>query len=288
MTVLPDRLRPALRLALAVLLAVIALAPVVLLAAYSVFERDDLRFEPAFELGALSEAVSGTGNLSLLVKTLTNALLAAGIATTIAFALVYCATIVLPRWHRPVLVISLLALFGGFLVRIFAWRTLLGDEGILASIGAFGLFDVFATIANTRWAVLLALTNFSVPLCVLPIASGFAALDTQLLAASRDLGASPGTTFRRVVLPLTLRSAAFAFALSFVLCAGDYVTPALLGGRDGFMFGSLIAQQFTLDLDWPLGAALSIVLMVSVALVVAVVFWLTRVATRWLAGATAS
>jgi len=130
MTAFPTWLRSPIRLALAVGFGIVALAPVTLLAAYSVFEQNDLRFEPAFELGAFSEAISGPGNLSLLVKTLTNSLLAAGIATTLAFALVYCATIVLPRWHQP----GARRLPAGtvrraFLVRIFAWRTLLGQEG---------------------------------------------------------------------------------------------------------------------------------------------------------------
>lgn len=281
------RLRPAARLAAVLALALIALAPVLLLGAHSVFVKEGVRFEPGFQLDSFGEAFSGEGNLSLLVKTLTTALLAAGIATTVAFALVYCATILLPRWHRPVLVIALLALFGGFLVRIFAWRTLLGEQGIVASLdGGTGALDFIAEAANTRWAVLLALTNFSIPLCVLPIASSFAGVDRGLLAASRDLGASPGTTFRRVILPLTLRGATFAFALSFVLCAGDYVTPALLGGRDGFMFGSLIAQKFSFDLNWSLGASLAIVLMISVALVVAAAFALSGYAARRLSGAT--
>lgn len=287
MTATWGRLRPAARLVVVLALALVALAPVLLLAAHSVFVKEGVRFEPGFQLESFGDAFTGEGNLSLLLKTLTNALLAAGIATVVAFGLVYCATILLPRWHRPVLVISLLALFGGFLVRIFAWRTLLGEQGIIASLdGGTGALDFIAEAANTRWAVLLALTNFSIPLCVLPIASSFAGIDRGLLAASRDLGATPTTTFRRVILPLTLRGATFAFALSFVLCAGDYVTPALLGGRDGFMFGSLIAQQFSIDLNWSLGASLAIILMSSVALVVALAFALSGYAARRLAGTT--
>lgn len=260
--------RPRLGTVLAVAYAALAVAPVVFLSLYSVYEKKGAKFEPALKFDAFSDTLTSSSNLSLLGKTLIIALLAALIATTVAYCVVYCATLITPRLRGTVILIALLALFGGYLVRIFAWRTLLGDEGILATVLApISLDSVMGSISNSRWAVMLALVNFSIPLAILPIASGFGGMDHRLSDASRDLGAGSTTTFRRITLPLTLRSAALAFSICFILCAGDYVTPALLGGRDGFMFGSLIAQQFTSTLNWPMGAALALVLVFTVAMI---------------------
>ena len=232
--------------------AIVAVAPVAILATYSVFRDEGFTFKPAFDLGNFSTAISGPGDLAVLFKTLTVMWVAAMASVTVAYSVVFAVVVLAPRLLRPIMAAALLALFGGYLVRIFAWRILLGHYGVIASIvGQSGILSGIGNIADSRWAVLLALVNFSVPLCMLPISASFNALDRDILAASYDLGAGTLGTLRRVVLPVTIKGISFAFAIAFVLCAGDYVTPTLLGGVDGFMFGNLITQQFTLTFDWP-------------------------------------
>jgi len=273
----------------AICYVVFALTPIALLTAYSVYAQSGYTFKPALDFGNYASGITGAGDMSLLGKTVVVMFAAAAVSTFIAYAVVYCVAIVVPRFLRGMMMIALFALFAGYLVRVFAWRILLGDEGIIATLaGHSHLLTAIGNLANTRWAVLLALVNFSVPLCILPIASTFSGLDRQLLGASRDLGAGPWVTFRGVVFPLTFRGAAFAFAIAFILCAGDYVTPALLGGMDGFMFASLIAQQFTLTFDWPLGAVLAIILMTTVVIVVSTVYLIIGTVARRMSGASAT
>lgn len=269
--------------------ATIALTPVCLLGAYSIFTQNGYSFHPALDFANFVTGITEPGNLSVLSKTLEIMFLAAAISTVVAYAVAYCVAVVAPRLLRPMMVVAMFALFGGYLVRVFAWRILLGPDGIFATLfGRPGPLAGIGDLANSRWAVLLALVNFSIPLCLLPIISTFSSLDHHLLSASRDLGAGSLVTFRRVVFPLTQRGMCFGFAIAFILCAGDYVTPALLGGTDGFMFGSLIAQQFNLTYDWPNGGVLALILMASVALVISVVFALIGLTARILSGASRS
>ena len=121
----------------------------------------------------------------------------------------------------------------------------------------------------SRPAVILTLVNVLLPLAVLPMYSALHQVDPTLLEAARDQGATPRQALQKVVLPLSERGITAGFALCFVLAAGDYVTPQFVGGVDGQQIGNVIADNFGVAFNWPLGAALSFILILFMGAVVA-------------------
>lgn len=153
--------------------------------------------------------------------------------------------------------VVLLAVFGGYLVRIYAWRTILGESGVINSaLTTSGLLDEpLSWLLFSPTAVVLTLGSIYAPYATLIIMSGLESVRDDEVEAARDLGASPFRVYQRVVLPLIGRSILLAFTLIFLLAAADYVIPPLVGGPDTQMVGVLIANQFMATGDIPLGAA---------------------------------
>ena len=253
--------------------ALFFVVPLGLLVAYSFFVVDqiDLRVEPAFSLENYRDAVVGGLYRELIARTLITALLVAFIVVALSYAFAYVATFVFPR-HRELLLFAVLAsLFGGYLVRIYAWRTILGEEGLVNSaLSSLGLIEEpLDFLVFSRFAVVVTLVNFLLPFGILPLYSAMQNVPREAIEAARDLGGGPLAVFRTVTLPLTSTGVRVAFAFAFVLAAGDYVTPTLVGGTSGQLIGNVIADQFGVAFNWPLGAALAIVTLV----VVLVVYW---------------
>jgi spermidine/putrescine transport system permease protein len=256
--------------------------PLLILLAMSVFRTEDFDVIPAFDLSNYALSIGDPLYREVLINTVAVGLVTAAITLLMAWPLSYIATFVFPRHREALFFLVLLSLFGGYLVRIYAWRTILGNEGIVnQTLIAVGFVDKPLTfLLNSRFAVILTLANFLVPLAVLPIFSSMQNLRPELLEAARDLGAGRWRIHRTVTLPLTLPGLMTGFAFAFVLAAGDYVTPSLVGGTSGLMLGNVIASQFTLAANWPFGAALAFVLMAVILLVYGVVTMIMRLALR--------
>jgi spermidine/putrescine transport system permease protein len=256
--------------------------PLLILLAMSVFRTDGFEVTPAFDLTNYTLALGDPLYRDVLANTVIVGLITAVITLLMAWPLCYIATFVFPRHRETLFFLVLLSLFGGYLVRIYAWRTILGNEGIVnQTLIALGLIDQPLTfLLNSRFAVIVTLANFLVPLAVLPIFSSMQNVRPELLEAARDLGAGRWRMHRTVTLPLTLPGVMTGFAFAFVLAAGDYVTPSLVGGTSGLMIGNVVASQFTLAMNWPFGAALAFVLMAVVVLVYMSVTTIMRLALR--------
>lgn len=176
--------------------------------------------------------------------------------------------------HRSlILFLVTLPFWTSYLLRVFAWKIVLAYNGVLNSaLMLTGLTSEPSTLfLNTPAAVVLTLAHAYAPFAILPI---FVALDTipkSLMEAAADLGARPFTTFRRVVLPNSMPGVLSAAVVVFVPTVGDYVTPALVGGPQSTMIGSLVQAQFGKANDWPFGAALAVVVMLVILAVVLIV-----------------
>jgi spermidine/putrescine transport system permease protein len=149
----------------------------------------------------------------------------------------------------------------------------LGSNGALASLlAATGLaHGELPVLLYSRTAVLVTLVYSWVPFVTLPIFSALERMDPRLLEAAADLGCAPWEVFLRVTLPLSMPGVAAAFFFVFIPTLGEWVTPALVGGANGIMFGNVIQDQFVRALDWPTGSLMSLVMLV-VALVLTVLF----------------
>jgi spermidine/putrescine transport system permease protein len=160
------------------------------------------------------------------------------------------------------LVLVLIPFWSNFLVRTYAWRTLLDTDGLVTRIGqATGLWGA---MLFTVPAVFIGLLYGYLPFMVLPLYAAIERLDWRLVEAARDLYASGTAAFRKVTLPLSRPGIIAGSILVFIPSLGAYVTPRVLGGGRNMMLGNLIDLQFGQGRNWPLGAALSITLMAIV------------------------
>ena len=167
--------------------------------------------------------------------------------------------------HKTLLlVLVMLPFWTSYLIRTYAWKTILGDDGVVNSIlQAIGLTHEPIILLNTDIAVILGMTYGFVPFAILPLFVSIDRLDDSLVAAARDLYASGRGAFRHVTLPLTMPGVIAAAILTFIPATGDYVTPDLLGGAQTTTIAKLIQNQFLGARDWPSGAALGFLLMAA-------------------------
>jgi spermidine/putrescine transport system permease protein len=179
------------------------------------------------------------------------------------------------QWGGFLLGATLLTLFGGYLIKIYAWRTILGREGIINNtLATLGIIkEPLDVLLFSPFAVVLVLVSYLLPFAVLPLFGALRAIDTTSLDAARDLGASPIGVLRDAILPRCVTAIVTAFALSFLVAAGDYITPRMVGGTRTMMMGNFIESQFGLQMNVPMGAAMTYsTLVTSVAAITAV--WL--------------
>ncbi len=199
----------------------------------------------------------------IFMKSAAIAGLAAGIACVLGYAAAY-AIASMPRRHQPMLLFfAVLPFWSNYLVRSYAWIVLLNREGLIANLARWIGFDgELPKMLYTEPAVVIGLIYNYLPFVILSCYAPLSRLNPEIAEASRDLGASAWTTFRRITLPRTVVGIATGFVFVFVLSIGNFVTPALLGGGQFQMIGNLVYAQFLTANDWPFGAALSMVLII--------------------------
>jgi spermidine/putrescine transport system permease protein len=174
------------------------------------------------------------------------------------------------RKRKYVLLLLIIAPFlTSFLLRVLAWKVILGDRGVinslLVSLHVRSPDDPIGWLLYSQFAVMLVLAYVWIPFVALPIFVSLDNLDRSLLEASTDLGASRWRTFLRITFPLSLPGVIAAFVFVFVPTIGEFVTPQLVGGTSGYMFGNAIQDAFTRALDWQSGSVLALFLLVVVA-----------------------
>jgi spermidine/putrescine transport system permease protein len=160
----------------------------------------------------------------------------------------------------------IIPLWASYLVRGYAWKTILGSDGVLN-----GLLQ-YLHITNrpmefllySPFAVIITLTHIYTPFTLLPIYASLEHIPRNLVEASHDLGASPWSTFRRVILPLSLPGLLAGATFAFVLTLGDFLAPLLVGGPSGIMISNIVVSLFGAAYNWPLGAAISFGMMLLV------------------------
>ena len=254
--------------ALGVFLFLFAL-PMTLLFIVSFWSVRNFRLQPDLSLTAWHRFVWDYGGLALY--TLAIGIAAGLVCTVIALAFAYAVRFKAGRFGDALILATLITLFGGYLVKVYAWKTILGADGVLnQALMTLGLIDQPASwLIYSRASVLVALVHFLLPFAILPIYAALRNVAQPTIEAARDLGATPAQSFLRVVLPQIRAGLFAAFAFSFLLAAGDYVTPMLLGGTGGSMLGQFVLLEFSTRFNWPAGAALSFGLLAACLIVLA-------------------
>ena len=165
-----------------------------------------------------------------------------------------------------------------YLLRVFAWKIMLGYNGVINSgLKTLGILsEPLEFLLYNPTAVVITLAHAWAAFAILPIYVSLEKIDRSLLEASRDLGENTFMTFMRVTLPLSLPGVIAASLLVFIPTVGDYVTPSLVGGPRGIMIGNIIQSMFGKALNWPLGAAISVMSMITVTIMVCLFLWGTH------------
>ncbi|HXT26323.1 MAG TPA: ABC transporter permease [Candidatus Eisenbacteria bacterium] len=171
-------------------------------------------------------------------------------------------------------------LWVSYLVRGYAWKTILGSDGVLNGFLQYVHVtrEPVSAFLYSPFAVILMLTHIYTPFVFLPIYASLEHIPRPLIEASQDLGASPRATFFRVILPLSLPGLLAGATFAFVLSLGDFLAPLLVGGPSATMIANLIQSLFGAAYDWPLGAAISVVILVFT---LAILAFAQRLEARW-------
>jgi spermidine/putrescine transport system permease protein len=174
----------------------------------------------------------------------------------------------------------IIPLWVSYLVRAYAWKTILGSDGVLNTLLQYAHLTSHPLdfLLYSPFAVVLTLTHIYTPFTLLPIYASLEHIPRNLVEASHDLGATPIQTFWRVILPLSIPGVLAGATFAFVLSLGDFLAPLLLGGPSGIMISNIVVSLFGAAYNWPLGAAISFCMLV---LVVALLFLSERLEKRW-------
>jgi spermidine/putrescine transport system permease protein len=174
----------------------------------------------------------------------------------------------------------IIPLWVSYLVRAYAWKTILGSAGVLNTLLQYAHLTKHPLefLLYSPFAVVLTLTHIYTPFTVLPIYAALEHIDRNLVEASHDLGATPRQTFWRIILPLSIPGLLAGATFAFVLSLGDFLAPLLLGGPSGIMISNIVVSLFGAAYNWPLGAAISLCMLV---LVVSLLFVSERLEKKW-------
>lgn len=250
--------------------AVVALcvAPLLILLAYSFFQ---VSFVAVLKEPTLKNYVRILGSETyrwLILKAFGSGLMVAAITAVIGYPVAWFIAKRVVAAKSAFLTLLLVPLYTGDLVRIFAWRMLLGAEGVINTfLMAIGVIrEPIGALLFSSLATHIVLTYNYLPFMVLGLWLAFEALDDRLVEAAADLGAGATSTFRRVTLPLTLPGLVAGSLMVFVMVVGDYLTPQLLGGASGVTIISAINDLFGTAFDWPLGSAIAWTMLAILAL----------------------
>jgi spermidine/putrescine transport system permease protein len=257
---------------------VLFLAPVGLILAYSFFRRDLAGgVDYTFNLDNYARLANPI-YLRVLVFSVRTALLTTLIALVLGYSVAYFIATRAQRWRIPLLVLVVLPFWTNLLIRTFAWKVLLSNEGLVnRSLRGTGLIDGSITLLNNEFAIVVGLLYIYLPLMVLPLFASIERLGPSAREAAADLGAGPVAGFFRITFPMTLPGVMAGCIFVFVPSLGNFIVPDLLGGGKRIMMGNLIQQQFFQARDWPFGATLALtVLSITMVLLVAQAWILNR------------
>lgn len=234
-----------------------------------------------WNLGNYSELLHNPMYATVLVRSMLIAAAVTMFALLLGYPLAYFLSFRATLRKDLLYQLVIIPLWVSYLVRGYAWKTILGSDGVLN-----GFLQYFHIVHHpvefflySPFAVVLMLTHIYTPFVFLPIYAALEHVPRNLVEASLDLGASPAQTLWRVILPLSLPGVLAGATFAFVLTLGDFLAPLLVGGPSGIMISNVVVSLFGTAYDWPLGAAISFSMLI---LVVALLFLVERVEKRWM------
>jgi putrescine transport system permease protein len=272
-------------------LALFFLLPFLVVARISVSEMETTTIKDivSWKDGAIAFSLRW-GNYALLLQdslyfsTFVASLKYAAVTTVLCLAIGYPFAYFMARSRRSLqpalLMLVMLPFWTSFLLRVYAWKALLTEQGLVAeAVEAVGLDRVLAALGlvpgpgqlmNTPFSLVLGMTYTYLPFMILPLYSNLAKMDLRLLEAASDLGATAWTAFWKITVPLSRAGIVAGAMLVFIPCVGEYVIPELLGGPQTQMIGRTLWDEFFSNNDWPMACAVAVTMVLLVIVPVAV------------------
>jgi spermidine/putrescine transport system permease protein len=231
--------------------------PLLVLLSYAFMQHQYVEVIAQFTWENFAQILSHAGYRNTIARTFKIAVVVTSIDALLAFPVAYFLVRYAGRYKSFLTLLIVLPLWSSYLVRVFAWRIILGYNGVLNSLlVSLGILSEPSTLLlYNQFSMVVTLCYVWLPFMILPLVTAFERLPSNVLEASSDLGASPWYTFQSITFPLILPGL-LAGALSvFSLTVGDYITSSLVGGASDILIGNIVASQFGVADNWPLGSA---------------------------------
>lgn len=246
------------------------IGPVLIMFYIAMMRMEDLVLIPAFGLQNYVAVFADFVNRTAFVNTTLISVLTTVTAVIVAYPLAYYIARFGGKYKNQLAVLVMIPFWTNFIVRVYGWKIILGSQGVLNSaLIAIGVIDQpIGWIINSQFSIWLGLTYLWLPFMILPLYSSLENIDSEIIEAAYDLGASKVAVFWRIILPLSISGLVGGIIFVFIFSMGAYIVPAMLGGGELFV-GTRIAYEFGIGGNWPMGSALGSVLM----LIVVAVLW---------------
>ncbi|MEZ0089243.1 ABC transporter permease [Streptacidiphilus sp. EB129] len=243
-------------------MSVIFIASLLLVAALS-FGTTDALGDPRFGATLVNwTALTDPAYLTVLLRSLEYALITSLVCLVIAYPVAYAIALHAGRLKNALIAAIVVPFFANYLVRMYGWSVVLSDNGpLLGFLRSIGLAGSHTKILNTGFGVIAGLVYGFVVFMIIPLYAALERMDVSLIEAGRDLYGGPLRTFLSVTVPSTRQGAAAGMVLVFLPAMGDFVSAQFMGGPNQIMIGNLIQDKFFEGQNWPLGSALTMLLM---------------------------
>jgi spermidine/putrescine transport system permease protein len=254
-----------------IFVVVFLVTPYLITFSYSFFLKTYPTFKPDFQFQNYILIFTDPQYYQVFLRSFKIAISVTAISFLCAFPMAYYLVYVIKSARtRMILYFALiLPLWMSYLLRGYIWKIILGTDGIVNSFLMWaGIIDTPSQIfLYNQASMVITFVYIFIPFMAMPIYASLEKIPKNLIEAAEDLGSSPLTTFKDVTLPLSMPGVIAGCTMTFCLTFGDFITPILVGGPNGSMIANVIQSQFGSALNWPLGAALSIMMLVIVLIV---------------------
>lgn len=250
----------------------VLLVPYLIMLSISFYTRQFPFHVPDFQFGNYLQLIQESQYKDVMLRSLKVSLLVSLLAFAMGYPLAYFLAFKIrsERLRLFLYVATIVPLWVSYLLRAYTWKTILGSEGILNSFLMWiGIIDEPSQLfLYNEFAMVVTMAYIFTPFMVMPIYASLEKIPRSLIEASKDLGAARFGTFFRITLPLTMPGVLAGFTFTFGLAFGDFVSPLLVGGPYSNMISNVIATQFGMAMNWPLGSALGVVMLFIVLAII--------------------
>ena len=252
----------------------VLLVPYLIMFTLSFYTRKFPFHVPDLHFGNYLTLISDPQYYIVFLRTVKIALLVSITSLLFSFPLAYfiARKVASKRVQLILYVATIIPLWVSYLLRAYTWKTILGSEGVLNSFLIWvGIIETPVTfLLYNQFAMVITMSYIFMPFMVMPIYASLEKIPENLINASKDIGGSRLTTFLHITLPLSMPGVLAGFTFTFCMASGDFISPVLVGGPYSNMIANVVTSQFGLAMNWPLGSAISVVLLFIVLVVISI------------------